>query len=414
MKITIEFDSCWQTSFLDGDPNKVVNNKVNKREFIATTKTRGEKFQGITLNTILGVLSRLIGDQRKLCQAKQRDFYFDDIVNQIRWFEYNDQDQLIDELIYLTNKSDSRCAQSSYLGVLDDDEPWFFTDNSHLLWSVLFLNKVELIDFIVGEKINNKLVNICDPKSLISRINEITNSKSDVGAVIKTFDRLIDEQKLIIDKKTNLVKKLREKIILKPAKTSIQKSKYQSQLIKLLSELNDANQDLEYLVNDSVIKDSNNKLNRAIKLLSEAYPDENKRGEEYCKNGIIYPSSIYSAALYLQAGYLLESGYDMKYLLNSKGKIQIQGFSKRGFNGIRDWLNSMTGKRKKSVGTPCIVNKHSGKLEINLGLDRQHYKGKFNKNISRAEELSELIENAGVSSFYLGKKGLAYVSNIRI
>jgi hypothetical protein len=41
-------------------------------------------------------------------------------------------------------------------------------------------------------------------------------------------------------------------------------------------------------------------------------------------------------------------------------------------------------------------------LEINLNIDR-----------ARAEQIKQQIENAGVSSFYLGKKGLAYVSDIR-
>ena len=32
----------------------------------------------------------------------------------------------------------------------------------------------------------------------------------------------------------------------------------------------------------------------------------------------------------------------------------------------------------------------------------------------KARELESMINNAGVSSFYLGKKGLAYVSEIRV
>ncbi|MDZ7906153.1 MAG: type I-Fv CRISPR-associated protein Cas5fv [Cypionkella sp.] len=137
-------------------------------------------------------------------------------------------------------------------------------------------------------------------------------------------------------------------------------------------------------------------------------------GEEYCKNGVIYPMALYSAALYLQAERLLEQGRGLSFLRNKKGDVQIQGFSKRGFNGVRDWLNTMAGKRKKTVGTPCLVQKHSGKLEIELVLDKQEDKGKHYRDISRAEELFMLIENAGVSAFYLGKKGLAYVSKIRV
>ena len=151
-----------------------------------------------------------------------------------------------------------------------------------------------------------------------------------------------------------------------------------------------------------------------LEFLSKKFPDEKKPGEEYCKNGIIYPTSLYSAALYIQAEHLLKSGYDVPFVRNKKNEIQIQGFSKRGFNGIRDWLNTMAGGRKKAVGTPCMVQKHSGELEIELKLDNTKDRGIINPNLSRAEEILELIENAGVSSFYLGKKGLAYVSNIRV
>jgi hypothetical protein len=42
-------------------------------------------------------------------------------------------------------------------------------------------------------------------------------------------------------------------------------------------------------------------------------------------------------------------------------------------------------------------------LEITIDVD-----------FAKGQEIKTLIENAGVSSFYLGKKGLAYVSNIRV
>ena len=43
----------------------------------------------------------------------------------------------------------------------------------------------------------------------------------------------------------------------------------------------------------------------------------------------------------------------------------------------------------------------NGSLEIIIDIPRDE-----------AKQLKSLIENAGVSSFYLGKKGLAYVRNI--
>ena len=48
------------------------------------------------------------------------------------------------------------------------------------------------------------------------------------------------------------------------------------------------------------------------------------------------------------------------------------------------------------------MTKASGQLEININVNRQ-----------KGREIATLIENAGVSSFYLGKKGLAYVSKLR-
>ena len=47
------------------------------------------------------------------------------------------------------------------------------------------------------------------------------------------------------------------------------------------------------------------------------------------------------------------------------------------------------------------MTKASGKLEIIIDIERD-----------RAKEIKKMIENAGVSSFYLGKKGLAYVTDI--
>jgi 3-hydroxyisobutyrate dehydrogenase-like beta-hydroxyacid dehydrogenase len=48
-----------------------------------------------------------------------------------------------------------------------------------------------------------------------------------------------------------------------------------------------------------------------------------------------------------------------------------------------------------------MLTKASGVLEIIIDIPRD-----------QAKELKKMIENAGVSSFYLGKKGLAYVTKI--
>ena len=77
MKIIIDYESSWQNSFLTGSNDE----PVKKREFKASSKSKeAEDVKPISHNTILGVLSRLIGDQRKLYQAKNSEkFYFKDM-----------------------------------------------------------------------------------------------------------------------------------------------------------------------------------------------------------------------------------------------------------------------------------------------------------------------------------------------
>jgi hypothetical protein len=96
----------------------------------------------------------------------------------------------------------------------------------------------------------------------------------------------------------------------------------------------------------------------------------------------------------------------------------ISGISKRGFTK-KDFMDRFTtGGKKRIWGNPYIrkerikgqggevvsmLTKANGQLEINLDISNE-----------KAKEIQQLIENAGVSSFYLGKKGLAYVTKIRL
>jgi len=74
MKITIDYEASWRNSFLDGSNNEPIPKKG--RNFIGSMKMLGKeeenyKSREITLDTVQGVLNRLIGDQRKLYQSKK-------------------------------------------------------------------------------------------------------------------------------------------------------------------------------------------------------------------------------------------------------------------------------------------------------------------------------------------------------
>lgn len=108
----------------------------------------------------------------------------------------------------------------------------------------------------------------------------------------------------------------------------------------------------------------------------------------------------------------------METACNKRGEnIFIYGFSKRGFNGSRDFMkNFITGKEKIIWGNPYLmIERKKGEGEVVSVLTKASGKLIINLNISKeqARDLEEKIENAGVSSFYLGKKGLAYVTDIR-
>ncbi len=425
MRIVIDYDSCWQTSFLGDDDKKPIlqkegsNNKKKTRnhhatdgymqKFVATSGTRGEEPAPITDSTVMGVLCRLIGDQRKLYQSRQSDgFYFRDIEDSISWRIVNDL--TVNELLYLTNKSDDRTGQSTWLGVLPDECPWFFSENAHLLWSVLYLNRDEILDFIMSNAAHTpaqeKEID-CRPTALLARLDKITDVKSILGEPWKISEKIKKDINENYQKELKKKEKYIENNENKPQKTKQQHSAYIEKLkafdleiLKLEKKLVSVESDQENLKLDQ-------KLKQCISHLEQQFPNCS-----FWSDGELYPQRIYTSALYEQANRLIDSGISLDFAIESsrknKGEVVIKGFAKdsrpyRGFNGVRDWLNPMSGGRKKAVGTPCQVQKQSGQLEIKLDID-----------INRAIELKTMIDNAGVSAFYLGKKGLAYVSHIDV
>lgn len=417
MRIVIEYDSCWQTGFLSDDLNRPIDySKRSKsnfhadngfvQKFVATSSSRGEKSTPISDNTILGILCRLIGDQRKLFQARQsNNYYFADIENKITWQLKNNFTS--NELAYITNKSDSRCGQGTWLGIISDDNPWFYSELSPLLWSVLYLDRDQILEFIKSDEIYQPIMlkNIdCRPTALLGRLHLIVDIKSKLGKPWLSLEqsdiarsKLEEKCQLLLDKRNKSLEKFERKLV----KTRKDIIEYEEKSVDFEEKIADIRNELLVLDCDSNFE----KLNRVTSKLKEKYPDC-----DFWSEGKVFPQRIYVSALYEQAFRMQEKGFDIPFVLDEKGdgkvSIKIKGFSaaskaNRGFNGARDWLNSMAGSRKKAVGTPCGIQKQTGQVEINLEIDRD-----------RAIRLKEMIDYAGVSSFYLGKKGLAYVSDI--
>jgi len=332
MKIEIAYEASWRNSFLDGSNDEVLPKKG--RKFIAsiTALKKSENYitRDVTLNTVMGILNRLIGDQRKLYQAREdKEYYFRDKESLVSFKD--DVKVSSSELVYLRNMS-GNTDQNSYTGMIKTDDKMFTSDYSKEFWGILTLDVDELMEFIVHGKEMSECIEL-DPLIISDRFAEIGKIKA------------LDE-------------------------------------------------------NETVMK--------VLDIL-----EKNFEGTNYKNNkGQVVPLNLYCSALYLQLE-RLSSEYDLSSALTKTGTIT--GISKRLFTK-KDFMNHFTtGEKKKIFGNPYIaksfekgvgqvtsmLTKASGVLKISIDIERDE-----------AKALKKLIENAGVSSFYLGKKGLAYVINI--
>lgn len=334
MKILIEYKSSWRNSFLDGSNDDEL--PKTGRRFIASGtnlnyRRHPENFikREITLNTVMGVLNRLIGDQRKLYQSRRdKNYYYLEIEHAV---SFEDKSTITNEMTYIRNITGSN-DQNSFTGMIKTNDVIFRSNYSPEFWGVLALDLDGLLSFIVD---NNKVdISIdLDPITICTRFEELKK--------------------------------------IKPVKM------------------------------EGVAKD-------ALEILDNHFP-----GTNYLNNkGEVIPSTVYCSALYLQLE-RLSARFDVTSAITKSGAIS--GISKRIFTK-KDFMNRFTtGDKKKIWGNPymrkkwiegegqviSLMTKASGQLEINIDVGRE-----------KAKEIKKLIENAGVSCFYLGKKGLAYVIGI--
>lgn len=337
MKIVIEYESSWRNSFLDGSNNEPLPKKG--RNFVSSMTELGKEEnyhrREVTKDTVLGVLNRLIGDQRKLYQAREglggEPHYFNSLEPII---QFKDKPHTINhEITYIRNMKGST-DQNSYTGMIKANDPVFKSDFSKDFWGVLGLDFDELIEFILHEKPNDSYIEL-DPISILNRLKTIKKMKA------------IDYEGL-------------------PKK--------------------------------------------AAEVLSEKYSEFKPLSKGQLR---ILP--MYCSALYMQLDILSARKVDMTVAKSKLGRIS--GISKNGFTP-KDFMNKYTSGSKKLIyGNPYVreeyvkgegrikhtLKKVSGQLEIVLDIERD-----------KSRQIKTMIENAGVSSFYLGKKGLAYVSDIRL
>lgn len=334
MQIIIEYESSWRNSFLDGEDNTTKRNFIGSMTALGDRKVDNYKARTITKNTVMGVLNRLIGEQRKLYDVRDSsDYYFKDIEAVLKEEDIIDSPVISQETVYLRNISGST-DQNSFTGLIKLSDPWLTVSYAKEFWDVLWMSLEELFDFIKSNKTITEKYSILDPLNILDRLEEIKKIK-----------------------------------------------------IPLTDE-----------------------ISQVAEILSSRYP--NFALKESANKISVLP--LYCSALYLKLDRLSDQ-YDTTPIRASRGGLT--GISHNGFTPKNLMERFTTGQQKIVWGNPYISSKFlKGEGEIRQLLNKASGKLTINLNISKdqARDLEEKIENAGVSSFYLGKKGLAYVTDIRV
>jgi hypothetical protein len=340
MRITIKYEASWRNSFLDGSNNEPVPMKgrkfVSSIDALKKTDEQGRysnfKIRNVTIDTVMGILNRLIGDQRKLYKSRQSpNYFFAELEEKVSFNDREDQGSSLNkEMIYLRNITPDNFDRNSFTGMIKASDPIFNSDFSKSFWGVLNLDIENLREFIENPdyQVNNKAQ--YDPLSVLKRFEEVNK--------------------------------------LKPI-------------------------DFELVKN-------------AVEVLQKKFDDASYK----IIKGKIKPIELYCSALYLQVDRL----HVNDKVLTKKGCIT--GISKCGFTA-KDFMDKYTTGSKKPVwGNPYLLKeKRKGEGEVVSLLTKANGTLDINLDIpeAKAQQLKEMIEAAGVSSFYLGKKGLAYVDVIR-
>ncbi|MEI7996265.1 MAG: type I-Fv CRISPR-associated protein Cas5fv [Methylococcaceae bacterium] len=344
MRITIKYEAAWQNSFLDGSNNEplpkggrgFIGSMTNLSKRNSDGKYPNYIQREISHDTVMGVLNRLIGDQRKLYQAKNcPNYFFAELEDNITFENIHDRSKPINqEMVYIRNITGST-DQNSFTGMIKSNDRIFSSDYSDAFWGLLTLDFKDVCQFIVKPDFVVENTKTFDPLSVLDQLEQLNKLKA----------------------------------------------------IEVIGIVEDA-----------------------LAVLNARFTD----AEYIDAKGMIKPIMFYCSALYLQI-VRLSQHFDLSNALTKSGGIS--GISKRGFTA-KDFMDRFTTGSKKPIwGNPYMLKeKRKGEGEVTSLLTKANGTIEINLDIAqdKALQLKDMIEAAGVSSFYLGKKGLAYVDSYRI
>lgn len=348
LELVISYDSSWRASFLAGSNNEPVK---KSRKFIGTQaalkKPENRLYRPITLDTVMGVLNRLIGDRRKLYQAREcEDYYFKALERKMTSSHIKDDNVETQELIQLRNTSGS-FDKVQMTGIISTSHPGFTNPEFAPVWAWAFEPVEAVMEFILTGK------GLATPPK----------ERYDILEVLERLEELSDLK-------------------------AVEVEEYEQSVIDAMG--------------------------KAFPDVAFEPPAAKVEPDKKPKKKTFRPMAFYAVAMYLQLAKLQEQGLEFTEELSRNGLIP--GLSKRNFTRP-DFLRfyGEVGS-KPSISTPyTFVDRVKGQGQVRGKLPTAcgELTVQLPLNKAEASELEYLIESAGVVTFPLGKKGLAYVKSLK-
>lgn len=403
MKIIIPYDSKWSVSLMDhetkenkfksldflkqevkNEPNTVDSSDTYETLMFKINKNyKNFDYRPISESTVLGIVARLLGEIRYMSEAlKDEDHIIHKLKNKIT-FGFQKRDMYNEIMTLHTPLKDS---QSNGQGVITKNKDSLFlhhNDFSSVIYSILNITDISHL-----EKITDMLKNNTNEKTVLLYLKNNNYLETDISLsnFVQKFERF--------KKRFDYLEKNYKKNIAGLNYDLLQYNQY-IDILQNLSLTNFIN------VNNKFITNVPNRVLAGILVYSVANwlinigcNVEDIETKVFNKSRNI-PGIASLTAEKTPGGFTIKDFYNAfaqkKTTHTSPYVFSIEFFKKTGEK------NTFNTKNKLGVG------KEDGVLEINIDVTREE-----------AIALKEQIEDAAVSTFQMGKKGLAYVKRIEL
>lgn len=156
MKIIIEYNSSWDGILLDG-LNDELNFNKNRKQLKKGTKDESIPIShSINKNTIMGILYRLVGEQRKLWMVRKSNDYLGFLYNKIDWTV---KDEIVSRELVALRDIHNTDHPNSFAGISRNESNILFKEQKYYSYFLfpLTCSIKELYDLIVSKKFKQNL-----------------------------------------------------------------------------------------------------------------------------------------------------------------------------------------------------------------------------------------------------------------